>query len=218
MAEDVMLNLILSNIPYKFIEAFHGQLAALYRESHSSVSNYTLWLEPEAKFVLPYHRRGICEAAFRRTALDSGLRVRDLQHNARNCNYVLVRAGKILLTQVAVREGEGIRPAKSREQHAAVNQFLNNPGFEFIDAPDFRVPGAVYGTIVHGPDKQDSARASFAYLLFPPAADASENTPVFKYPLAFLMQEYKNLGLHRQTQKMPTERKQPKIKGDKGQK
>ena len=116
MAEspDILLKLLMDDVPFKFINDFSEKLPLLYAGAYAELNGNPLLMEPEVKFELPYHRRAVCETAFRRSALDAGLSIRDLQHTAGNCNYVLVQCKKVVLTQVAVREGEGIRPAISR--------------------------------------------------------------------------------------------------------
>ena len=89
------------------------------------------WGDPEAKSVFPVNRRALMENEVRASARENKLPCDDSRHLGDNCGYVFVHAGKLRITAHHVdKPTRFVPPCRSRQQNAAVNDWLDTPYFE----------------------------------------------------------------------------------------
>ena len=190
MATESLIDLLVNNVPKSFLENYFSVLPSIYREAATASETDSLLNPAQAKWHKPFYRRAICESRFKEMALAAGLVAIDASHHAHNCDYTLVQAGRIQMIQQGAREGEPIRPAKSRNQHRAVNRFLDSPFFEFVHPPSVYEPGSFFCILTHGSTRQDPDIPAYVDIIFPPALGESVSADKFRYGVLDLLAAY----------------------------
>lgn len=196
MNTESLVDLLVNNVPKSFLESYFSVLPSIYREAASASETDSLLNPAQAKWVKSYYRRAICESRFKNMALTAGLVAIDAQHHAHNCDYTLVQAGRIGMIQQGAREGEPIRPAKSRAQHRAVNRFLDSPAFNFVHPPSVYDPGNFFCILAHGATKDAPDTPAYVDIIFPPAAGESVDASMFRYKMTDLLEAYPSVVRH----------------------
>jgi hypothetical protein len=181
---EVLLQRFLKEVPQGLVQWLLLRQTAIYQQSIELAFNEQPWTHAEAITLLPYLRRALWEADFRKAAIDQSLTARDSDHNAKNSSCVLVKAGSIILTGHCV-EGPNkfVHEAESRKQNAGVNKWLNH----YIDPRLLTSPvpkldaRPIYINVLHGalfPARRKDAMTvdpSTCFLRFAiPAADSNK--------------------------------------------
>ena len=151
--KDPLLNLFVTSVPESFLQRISDRQPALYREAWEQ-ANDPSWEEQERRYIEPHLRRILMEAELRQAAEDQGFRSFNLPHAASNCDYVLVKAGRIILTAHQVsRSGESVRPCVSRKQNAGVNRWLDELPLEGVlrePLPSLETGASILAYLIHG--------------------------------------------------------------------
>jgi hypothetical protein len=122
--------LILNSVAESFFARLSARQAVLYEEARAMAFSAP-WGNPEAESVFPINRRALMENEVRRSARENKLSCDDSRHLGDNCGYVLVQAGKLRITTHHVdKPTRFVPPCRSRQQNAAVNDWLDTPYFE----------------------------------------------------------------------------------------
>jgi hypothetical protein len=181
---EILLTRFLSEVPQGFVQWLLLRQLAIYRQSLELAFNEQPWGHAEAITLLPYLRRALWEADFRRAAIDQGLNTYDSDHNAKNSSCVLVKARSIILTgHCVVGPNMFVREAESRKQNAGVNKWLTH----YVDQRLLTAPvpkldqRPIYINVLHGalfPTRLQDAMTidpSTCFLRFAiPAADSNQ--------------------------------------------
>lgn len=124
-----------------------------YREAFSAVANDARVLPNQKPAKLLDERFYLCERALHDAAVSAGAISSDQKIAINRWIYTIVRSGPVLMIQSYVPKlGDFSRPAKFREQHAALNDFLSRPQLKLGDvAPEIFEIGSIAGILVHGP-------------------------------------------------------------------
>jgi hypothetical protein len=190
--------LLLGEVPLRFWESMAKGAPVLYKEAYSRAYKETAWGEPEAKYMLPHHRRSFFEYLFRTSALTAGLIAVSEPNFAGNCEYTLVRAGRLVFTASHVDgENEVVRPSLFRKQNAIVNRILSNPTLKaensdevIFNPPKLYEADEISAIITHGAISNDPSTFGFVRVVFP-SADST------KYVANFDMFEIYTISLNR---------------------
>lgn len=124
-----------------------------YSEAFESVDKDTRPLPDQKKAKLLDERFYLCERALHDAALAAGAVSSGQKITINNWVYTIARVGAISIIQSYVpSQNDFTRPAKFREQHAALNNFLSRPQLALGDiAPEIFDISSVAGIVVHGP-------------------------------------------------------------------
>lgn len=180
----LLLQRLLDAVPSEFVEWLLKRQLPIYQQSLESAFADQPWTDAEAITLVPYFRRAIWEADFRKAASENGLKAHNSDHKAGNSSCVLVKAGGIILTGHYVDGPEEfVREAESRKQNAGVNKWLTH----YVDSRLLTTPvpkldeRPIYINVLHGawfPARRDGAMTvdpSSCFLRFAiPAADSNK--------------------------------------------
>ncbi|WP_129793399.1 hypothetical protein [Sphingosinicella sp. CPCC 101087] len=124
-----------------------------YSEAFAAVDNDPRPLPNQKKAKLLDERFYLCERALHDAAVEAGAVSSDQKIAVNNWIYTVARVGAISIIQTYVQSPEDFaRPAKFREQHAGLNDFLRRPQFALGDvSPAIFEISKVAGIIIHGP-------------------------------------------------------------------
>jgi hypothetical protein len=124
-----------------------------YSEAFASVDQDSRTLENQKKAKLLDERFYLCERALHDAALAAGAVSSDQKVAINNWVYTIARVGPVSIIQTYVQASEDFaRPAKFREQHAGLNNFLSRPQFAFGDvSPAIFEISKIAGIVIHGP-------------------------------------------------------------------
>jgi hypothetical protein len=166
-----VLATVVSDTNQKFWKRLSDLLEWAYNDAFQAVANDQRILEEQRSAKLLDERFYLAEGALHRAAREADLIASAQTITINGWNYTLVRGGGVCLIQCYVQTpSELTRPARFREQHAAVNTFLGAPQLALgdIEAALFDV-AKVNGILIHGPagrdfqeDDQALAFANFA--------------------------------------------------------
>jgi hypothetical protein len=124
-----------------------------YGEAFASVHNDPRPLENQKKAKLLDERFYLCERALHDAAVAAGAVSSDQKIAVNSWVYTIARVGPVSIIQTYVQSPEDFaRPAKFREQHAGLNNFLSRPQFALGDvSPEIFEISKVAGIVIHGP-------------------------------------------------------------------
>ena len=139
MTEDevrlAVLETIVTDTNQKFWKRVVHWLEWAYSDAFQQVSNDATVLEDQRSAKLLDERFYSSERALHRAATDADLVASTQKIEVNNWNYTLVRGGGVCLIQCYVQSPSDMtRPARFREQHAAVNTFLRAPQLALVTA------------------------------------------------------------------------------------
>jgi len=181
----------------QFLATIVERTPAVYGNAHSRSFAERAYDKPEAVYTFGHNRRGGMEAMFRREAKSAGL-LADTEYTERtNTPYVLVRAGRFLLTESHVRGRGEIPPtADFRKQHSAVNALLLKgtlpfPEFDSLKLYELSKATGIYGIVSHGSPLDDAKTPGFIRLVFPSenCEKLVENICLFEFRKEFLARQ-----------------------------
>jgi len=149
----ILLDRFVRAFPRQFLTRILERQQALYEQSIAWSVKDQSWESAEADYVAPHIRRALFESEFRMAAKDCGLKTFDSYHAGANCQYVMVKAAGLIITEHYV-DGprQFVQPAKSREQNSGVNDWLD----EYTDERLLIHPlpkigrAAIYFNLLHG--------------------------------------------------------------------
>lgn len=146
--------LTIQEVPADFFRQLVSRQPAVYAEANDLALNNPSWRRPEGEMVVPHIRRAVFEHEVRLAAGNANLQHFDLRHAGDNCGYGMVRAGKLAIsTHHIAGPNQFVRRCKSRQQHAAVNKFLDQLALDEIlvePIPKLEEAGIVYAHLLHG--------------------------------------------------------------------
>jgi hypothetical protein len=148
-----VLGLILNETPLALWRSALKRMTWAYSEGFASVEKNPLILPAQKPAKLLDDRFYLAETALHESAKDSGAVSSGQKVEINGWVYTIVRSGSVCLMQAYVQSpSDFARPARFREQHAALNNFLSRPQFAFGDIPPslFDI-SRVAGIVVHGP-------------------------------------------------------------------
>lgn len=124
-----------------------------YGEAFAAVSNDARLLPNQKPAKLLDERFYLCERALHDAAINAGAVSSDQKIAINSWVYTFVKVGPISVIQTYIKSpADFARPARFREQHAALNDFLRRPQFALGDvSPEIFDIGGIAGVIVHGP-------------------------------------------------------------------
>lgn len=166
-----VLALLLRETPEAFWRSATFRMKWAYGEGFEAVDNDRRILPNQKSAKLLDERFYLAERALNDAALESGLITSGQTVPINGWVYTFVRSGPICLIQSYVPTPDDFaRPAKFKEQHAAMNTFLSRPQFAFGDiSPKLFDIAEVAGILIHGPvgkrferDSQKMAFSNFA--------------------------------------------------------
>ena len=119
----------------------------------------------QARDLFPHMRRAILDdLLIKLSAQYTELKVSTYKNDAKNCSYVRVQSGDVILTANAVTTPlEMVRPALFRVTLARDNRQLEL--FSKIGTDNYG--DFYYANLLHGPDEINLEKVSFAYLAYP---------------------------------------------------
>jgi len=149
----ILLDRLVRAYPKQFFTRLAERQQAIYAQSIAISFKDQSWESPEGNYILPHNRRILFESEFRKAAKDCKLHAFDSAHAGDNCTYVMVKADGLIITEHYV-DGpkQFVRPAESRKQNAAVNNWLD----EYTDENLLTQPlpklgrNAIYLNLLHG--------------------------------------------------------------------
>jgi hypothetical protein len=216
-----VLETIVSDTNQKFWKRLTHWMEWAYSDAFQQVANDPTVLGDQRSAKLLDERLYATERALHRAAQESDLIASTQKIEINKWNYTLVRGGGVCLIQNYVQTpSEMTRPARFREQHAAVNTFLRSPQLALgdIDPAVFTV-AKVNGILIHGPAGRefDEAEQVLAFSNFAVPDDSYSrwglNLPVTNIVTAFDEQR----ASHREPQRdiaTPRLKAIPKTGGD----
>lgn len=148
-----VMSLILRETPAVLWRTALTRLTWAYSEGFASVHSDPRILKPQKPAKLIDDRFYLAETALNDAAIASGAVSSGQKVEINGWAYTLVRSGGVCFVQSYTKSPSDFsRPARFREQHAALNNFLERPQFAFGDVPPslFDV-SQVAGIIIHGP-------------------------------------------------------------------
>jgi hypothetical protein len=116
-----------------------------------------------------------------------------MDHAGGNCGYVLVRAGKLIITAHHVLgPNHFVRPCKSRDQNASVNQWLDTLILDgIIELPTLGDASSINAYVLHGIEVEERAQRIFETPFLQVAIpDAELNRYQKNYPIGELIGAY----------------------------
>lgn len=124
-----------------------------YSEAFAAVYNDPRPLPDQKKAKLLDERFYLCERALHDAAIAAGAASSGQKIEINNWVYTIARVGSVSIIQSYVQTPDDFsRPAKFREQHAALNDFLSRPQFALGDvSPEIFEISEVAGIVIHGP-------------------------------------------------------------------
>jgi hypothetical protein len=219
---NLLLQRFLDVVPKEFVQWLLERQLPIYQQSITLAFNEQPWTNAEAVTLLPYVRRALWEANFRKAAIESGLKTHNSDHIAKNSSCVLVKARGIILTGHYVDgPNEFVREAESRKQNAGVNKWLNH----YIDSRLLTTPvptldeRPIYINVLHGawfPARREDAMAvdpSSSFLRFAiPAADSNQYLADCNWSAQELLAQYAPATAEEPTAKSIPDEAKPSIK------
>lgn len=157
----------------RFIISLVEQAPSVYGNAYSRSYAEQAYDKPEAAYTFGHNRRGGFEAMLRREAVRAGLLATTEYTERTHTPYVMVRAGRFLLTESHVQcAGEVPTAARFREQNAAVNALLMRGSLPFAEFDPLKLyelseANGIYGIISHGAHTENAKAPSFMHLVFP---------------------------------------------------
>jgi hypothetical protein len=218
----LLLQRFLDAVPREFVKWLLERQLSIYKQSIAIAFNEQPWTNAEAITLLPYVRRALWEADFRKAATESRLKIHNSDHTAKNSSCVLVKAGGIILTGHYV-DGPSVfvREAESRKQNAGVNQWLNH----YVDNRLLTTPvptlneRPIYINVLHGawfPARREDAMTvdpSSSFLRFAiPAADSNQYLADCNWSAQELLAQYAPATTVEPTAKSIPDEAKPSIK------
>ncbi|MGB8542750.1 MAG: hypothetical protein WCD49_14045 [Candidatus Acidiferrales bacterium] len=219
MTDDPLRDLIMEQSPEGFWSELKRRQDALYREAHAYAHHGALWEAHDALAVFPIVRRAVFESALRSAARSHGLKPYDLFHDGDNYSYVLVKKKKLVITCHHVSSPDSfVRPAKSRKQNAAINEWLDyfTPRELLLGPlPELRKSGKINLYILHGQQPANAEKTKYTSFL----RIAIPNSELTEYQRTYDVQALLNLYAQRdQDKNVPglqiADRALPRIKKD----
>jgi len=217
MLDDPLRDLIMKSSPQRFWQEIASRQEALYNEAYSYSFNEGLWEKPEAETVLPVVRRALFENVVRQAARVARVESLDMMHKGDNYPYVLVKCAKLVMTAHHVPGPcHFVRPAESRKQNAAVNEWLDTWVRQELlirPLPDLRRSGNVNVLILHGQtrEKMEGKEISSSFLqLAIPDADLNEYRRI--YHVKDLLQSYSQQAVADKVDVRVADRARPAIR------
>jgi len=218
----LLLQRFLDVVPREFVTWLLARQLSLYQQSIELAFNEQPWSNAEAITLLPYVRRALWEADFRKAAIESGLKAHNSDHVAKNSSCVLVKAAGIILTGHYVDgPNEFVREAESRKQNAGVNKWLNH----HIDSRLLTTPAPtldqrpIYVNVLHGawfPARREDAMTvdpSTSFFRFAiPAADSNQYLAGCNWSAQELLAQYAPATTVEPTAKSIPDEAKPSIK------
>lgn len=124
-----------------------------YSEAFESVDKDVRLLPDQKKAKLLDERFYLCERALHDAAVTAGAVSSGQKVTINNWVYTIARVGAVSVIQSYVQgQNEFVRPAKFREQHAELNNFLSRPQLALGDvSPEIFDISKVAGIVIHGP-------------------------------------------------------------------
>jgi hypothetical protein len=160
----ILLDRFVRTFPKQFLTRLLVRQQALYAQSLASAFDQG-WTRAEAMYLLPHFRRVLYESEFRKAAEECDLKAFDSFHAGDNCTYVMVKAEALIITEHYV-DGprQFVRPAKSREQNAAVNNWLDEYTDERLLTRPLPKLGrkSIYLNLLHGCALQESPKGDLS--------------------------------------------------------
>ena len=148
-----VLGLILHETSHALWKSTMARMIWAYSEGFASVFGDRRILKRQKPAKLIDERFYLAETALNEAANDSGAISSGQKIEINGWVYTLVRSGGVCMIQAYTRTPTDFaRPARFREQHAAINDFLSRPQFAFGDVPATLFNASrVAGIIAHGP-------------------------------------------------------------------
>jgi hypothetical protein len=149
-----VLDVLLANTQPTLWDEVKRRNEGAYSEAFAAVQNDPRILPNQKAAKLLDERFYLCERALHDSATPETGAVSSGQKIAINrWVYTIVRAGPVSMIQSYVPTLRAFaRPAKFREQHAALNDFLKRPQFALGDVPaELFDISSIGGMLVHGP-------------------------------------------------------------------
>ena len=173
---DALRDLLLAEIPKEFCTTLSVSQEKLYKEAADRAYQDQGWMKPEGESVEPIVRRALFENAMRTAACDCGLQAINMPHAGGNYSYVLVRAGRVVITAHHVSAPKVfVQPCVSRQQNAAVNRWLDTLLPDgFLDLPSLADAKSINAYILHGMQKEERARSGLLERVGASRIDAGE--------------------------------------------
>lgn len=169
-AQQVVLARLLQETNQAFWQELQHRKRWAYSEAFAAVDHDTRILTGQKAAKLLDERFYLCERALHDSAIAAGAASSDQKVPINGWVYTIVRVGTVSLIQSYVQTPDDFtRPAKFREQHAALNGFLRQPQIALGDvSPALFEPSTLAGIVIHGPinKKFDEAAQRVGFLNF----------------------------------------------------
>jgi hypothetical protein len=219
MADDPLRDLIMEQSSEGFWSELRRRQDTLYKEAHAYAHHGALWAPHDAISVFPIVRRAVFESALRSAAQNHGLKAYDLFHDGDNYSYVLVKKKKLVITCHHVSSPDSfVRPAKSRKQNAAINEWLDyfTPRELLLKPlPELRKSGKINLYILHGQQPTDAEKKKYTSFLRIAIPNAELTDYQRNYDVQELLNLYAQLDEHRDVPGLRVaDRALPRIKKD----
>lgn len=170
LVKQEVLALLLKETPAAFWRASTSKMRWAYGDSFEAVDKDRRILLNQKAAKLLDERFYLAERALNDAATESGLVTSGQIIPINGWVYTFVRSGPVCLIQSYVPTPDDfVRPAKFKEQHAALNSFLSRPQFAFGDvSPKLFEISQVAGILIHGPigRRFDSGNQKLGFLRF----------------------------------------------------
>lgn len=153
LLQQEVLAVVLRETTLPFWQEISQRKRWAYSEAFASVENDPRILPNQKQAKLLDERFYLCERALHDAAVAAGAVSSDQKVAINNWVYTIVRSGEVSVIQTYVPTPDDFaRPAKFREQHAKLNDFLSRPQFALGDvSPALFDISKVAGILVHGP-------------------------------------------------------------------
>lgn len=216
-----VLGVLLRETPVTLWRSVLSGLTWAYSEGFASVRSDARVLAAQKPAKLIDDRFYLAETALHEAASASGVVSSGQKVELNGWAYTMVRSGGVCMVQSYTRAPSDFsRPARFREQHAALNDFLSRPQFAFGDVdPTLFDISKVAGIVIHGPVNkkfdEEGQRLGFANFCVP-----SEDYRFWEvnFPLAEIVAVYGEKGAASPAQRdiaRPTPRRDKKEESDK---
>lgn len=153
IAQQDVLRALVRGTKQQFWQESQQRKRWAYSEAFAAVGNDTRILPGQKPSKLLDERFYLCERALHDSAVAASAASSDQKVPINGWVYTIVRVGTVSVIQSYVQTPDDFaRPAKFREQHAALNSFLRQPQIPLGDVtPSLFEPSTIAGMLIHGP-------------------------------------------------------------------
>ena len=147
-----LVELLISNLPDRFLSDLHKAITLVYPRSYGEMLEDPALDEKQAHYALGHYRRALAETALKRVATQHKLAAKDVQPAKGGCTYVHITAGRFILAMCHVScEGQFPVHSNAREQSSEINKYAEQRDMFPVNSGG--ADDHFYGIFVHNEER-----------------------------------------------------------------